>query len=441
MIRILQQNNQITKAIFAVIIGLAVITMVITLVPGIFDNVSGAGGDPNTYATVHSPGFFSKIFGATEPVTQSEVAQSAQRMIQRQGIPPQYAQFMMAQAMSAAGQQSVQRAILLIEADRMGLQVTDDDLARELHQGQLGQVLFPNGVFIGKDKYMDLIQTQAQMTIPQFETAIKKDMELGRLQQLITSGVTVPDNEVRASYLVSGTKVKFDYAEITSQDIGNSLQPSDSDLQTFFKSSAARYATAIPETRKIAYIPFGADDVPGGPPSVSDAEVQAYYNAHLSDHQVKEQVRARHILISSAEGADPAKDAAAKAKAQGLLDQIHKGADFAALAKANSDDPGSKASGGELGTFTPRKDGSGVRTGGLCPAAGAGVWPGEDVVRVSHHPGRGEADSSYEFAGRGSKQDFASAAAAEARFRRAGLCEYAGSTGEDRWTRKDCTSS
>ena len=40
MIRILQQNNRITKILFAVIIGFAVVTMVITLVPGIFDNAS-----------------------------------------------------------------------------------------------------------------------------------------------------------------------------------------------------------------------------------------------------------------------------------------------------------------------------------------------------------------------------------------------------------------
>ena len=56
MIRILQQDNKITKAVFAVIIGAAVITMVITLVPGIFDN-AGGGADPlRTYATVHTHG-------------------------------------------------------------------------------------------------------------------------------------------------------------------------------------------------------------------------------------------------------------------------------------------------------------------------------------------------------------------------------------------------
>jgi peptidyl-prolyl cis-trans isomerase D len=350
MIRILQQNNQTIKVLFAVVIGLAVVTMVITLVPGIFDNV-GSSGDPNTYATIHEPGFFGKIFGATATVEQTEVQRLAQQQIQRQGLPAMYAQFMLPQA----GQALIQRKILQLEADKMGLKVSDGDLANQLHQGQIGQVLFPNGVFIGQDKYMNLIQDQTGMTIAQFESAVKADMEVDRLHELITGAVTVPDNEVRESYRVSGTKVKFDYAVIASADIASTVNPSDADLQAFFKANSARYATAIPETRKIEYISFGIDDLPGGAPKVTDAQVQAYYNAHIADYQVKDQVKARHILIAVPEGADAKTDAAAKAKAQGILDQLHHGGDFAALAKANSDDPGSKDQGGELGFFARGK--------------------------------------------------------------------------------------
>jgi peptidyl-prolyl cis-trans isomerase D len=346
MIRILQQNNQAVKVLFAIVIGLAVVTMVITLVPGIFDNVGGAG-DPNVYATVHEPGVLGRIFGASETVQQAEVQRLAQQQAQRQGLPAMYAQFMVGQA----GQALIQRKILQLEADKMGLKVSNADLANQLHQGQIGQVLFPNGVFIGQDKYMNLIQDQTGMTIPQFEDAVKADMEVDRLHELITGSVTVPDNEVREAYRVSGTKVKFDYAVIASADVANTVNPSDADLQAFFKSNASRYAAADPETRKIQYISFGIDDLPGGVPKVTDAQVQAYYNAHLADYEVKDQVKARHILISVPEGADAKTDAAAKAKAQGILDQLHHGADFAALAKANSDDPGSKDNGGELGFF------------------------------------------------------------------------------------------
>jgi peptidyl-prolyl cis-trans isomerase D len=64
---------------------------------------------------------------------------------------------------------------------------------------------------------------------------------------------------------------------------------------------------------------------------------------------VPEQSRSKHILIKLDAGADAKADAAAKAKAEGILKQIQGGANFADLAKKNSDDPGSKEKGGELG--------------------------------------------------------------------------------------------
>ena len=346
MIRILQQNNKAMKVVFGVIIGLAVVTMVITLVPGIFDNV-GASGDSTTFATVHEPGFFGRTFGETETVRQDEVARTIQQQMQGRPIPPQILPYFESQA----GNQLVQLAILKLEGDRRGLQVSDDDLRRFLKQGQIGQVLFPNGAYIGDDKYMDFVQSQLNMTREQFEAAVKKDIEQGRLQSLITGGVTVADNDVRNSYRVSGTKVKFDYAVLSSDDIAKTVAPTDADLQDFFKNNAPRYATAVAETRKLQYFSFGVDQLPGGKPQVSDAEVQAYYEGHLKNYTTEESARARHILIAVPQGASPQVDAAAKAKAEDLLKQIRGGADFAKLAAANSDDPGSKTQGGELGTF------------------------------------------------------------------------------------------
>jgi peptidyl-prolyl cis-trans isomerase D len=336
--------------VFIVFIAAAVGAMVITLVPGIFDSV-GAGGDTSIYATVHEPGFFGKIFGESVPVTQAEVTRAVQQQTQGRQVPAFYMPYLE----SRASQQLVQEAILKIEGDRRGLQVSDADLASVMHEGQLGATFFPNGKFIGTDAYMNLIQTNMGMTIPQFEDYLKSRIEISRLQLMITGGVTVSDNEVRESYLVSGTKVKFDYAVILAADLEKSINPSDSDLQAFFKQNAARYATAIPESRKIEYLSFGADQLPGGAPKISDADVQAYYDAHKDSYAVPEQVKARHILISVPQGSDAKTDAAAKAKAEDVLKKVKAGGDFAALAKEYSDDPGSKDSGGELGTFGRKK--------------------------------------------------------------------------------------
>ncbi len=342
MIRILQQDSRITKVIFAVIIGAAIVTMVITLVPGIFDN--GAANDATLYATVKSPGIFGRIVGESTPIAIADVQRAAEQQMQQQQLPDFYLQFVM----QRAGQIQVERAVLQHEADHLGLQVSDDDLRHYLQNGPYAEYLFPGGKFIGQDPYVNFVESAFHLPVTQFETEVKSDIELQRLQALVTGGVSVADSAVRAQYLQTGTKVKFDYAVISATDIKNTINPSDADLQAFFKTNAARYASAIPETRKIEFFSFETSSLPGGLPAVSDADAQAYYQAHLDQYKTPEQVKTRHILIAVAKGADAKTDAAAKAKAQDILNQIKAGGNFADLAKKNSDDPGSKDQGGEL---------------------------------------------------------------------------------------------
>jgi len=345
MIRLLQQDSRLMKIIFAVIIGFAVISMVVYLVPGIMDNASTS--DSSVYATVREPGFFGRTIGDSTAIKTVEVNQLASRQLQQQHLPEQ----LMPYLVPRAGQILVQRAILKHEADRMHLQVSDEDLRRELRTGPFAQYLFPSGNYIGDDAYINFVSTAFgnQLTLAEFESQVKSDMELNRLQALITGGVTVSDDAVRAAYKTDRTKVKFDYVVISADDVRKGINPSDEDLQVFFKSNASRYTSAVPETRKIQYVAFDASNLPGGKPQVSDADVQAYYDAHKDQYQVKEQVKVRHILIAVPAGADSKTDAAAKAKAEDILKQIKSGGNFAELASKNSDDPGSKDSGGELG--------------------------------------------------------------------------------------------
>ena len=374
MIRILQKDSRLVKALFALIIGAAIVTMVITLVPGIFDN-SDTATDSQVYAKIRTPGFFGKFAGDTTTVKTTDVERIVEQQIQQNHYPEMAKPFLMPRA----GQQQVERAVLTHEADRLGLAVSDDDLRTYLQTGQFGQYLFPGGKFIGNDAYINFVEQYFRMSVPEFEAELKSDLEGQRLQALVTGGVTVSDAAVRADYMEQGTKVQFDYAVIQSSDLKNTLNPSDADLQAFFKQNAARYANAIPETRKLELFAITAADLPGGKASVSDAEVQAYYNAHQDQYKVPEQVQTRHILITVPKGADAKTDAAGKAKAADILKQIKAGGNFADLAKKNSDDPGSKDKGGELPM---------IPTSSLDPAyakAAMALNPGQtsDLVRSS----------------------------------------------------------
>lgn len=85
----------------------------------------------------------------------------------------------------------------------------------------------------------------------------------------------------------------------------------------------------------------------------TDADIQAYYTAHASEFG---QTKLRHILVGDNEtqgGPNPRTQAEALTKVNQLSAQLKAGADFATVAKASSDDPGSKDKGGELGDIAP----------------------------------------------------------------------------------------
>ncbi len=120
-----------------------------------------------------------------------------------------------------------------------------------------------------------------------------------------------------------------------------------------YEKNQQQFANTIPEQRKIKYVVDRS-----GAPSESGQGLQrrtaGYYRQHAAEFRVPESVKIRHILIKlplpGPDGKVDAKQAeAAKAKAQDVLNQLHKGADFAALAKKYSEDTATAKNGGSVG--------------------------------------------------------------------------------------------
>ena len=349
MIRFLQADNRVVKALFVVIIGVASVSMVVYLIPGL---MSGGSTGSDTYAVVY-PHWYSRFLGSGDEISEQKVQDMTRRQVMQRN--PQYADNPMILKFFEAqvAQQMIQQQVLLQEARHLGITATDADVLHFLQYGPYKQVFFPGGKFIGETAYSQIINDRANTSVAQFEQDLKESIMIQRLQAMVTANVTVSDKDVREEYRKQNLKIKFDYAVVSSTDLEKTINPSDSELEAFFKKNAARYATAVPESRKITYFAFTPGDVPGGLPQPTNQQIEAYYNQHQSEFQVPKQARSRHILIKVAPGADAKTDAAAKAKAEDVLKQLQAGGDWKALAKKYSDDPGSKDSGGELGFAKP----------------------------------------------------------------------------------------
>jgi peptidyl-prolyl cis-trans isomerase D len=342
MIRFLQTPGKFQKFLIAAFVIVIGIMMVITLIPGGFmGNAFGFGGpEGNVLAKV-----------GDQEVTLVEVQQTARRIGRQQfsrGVPSAFMPFLIQRA---ADNLILQRA-MISEANRMGFKVTDEDLRDELQRGVLGPQLFPQGQFIGRENY-ELFAQSNDMTVPQFEEAMKSDLLLRKLRHAVEGGVTVSDNELQREFTKENTKVKFEYAVLTSEELAKQVHLSEAELKAFYEKNKQAYANTIPEKRKVRYVVIDANKVPNAA-GVSREDLQRYYQQHQDDFRVPEEVNVRHILIKTPvpgpDGkVDPKAVETAKAKAEDVRKQLKAGKPFAELAAKFSEDTASAKRGGMLG--------------------------------------------------------------------------------------------
>jgi peptidyl-prolyl cis-trans isomerase D len=343
MIRQLQNAGPTLKIILGALLVIICASMAITLIPGGLGSSLGIGAPPaGVLATI-----------GDQQVTALEVQREARAMV-RQQFPkggPQASMLLPYFARQAA-EQLINEKALVAEAHRMGLRVNDDELREELQHGQLGAILFPDGKFVGQEEYENFAQRN-DLTVPQFE-ALEKDYILVRkLRALVSSSAFVGETEVRDEFDRRNTKVKFEYAVITKDDILKGLHPTEEELKAYYERNKASYNNSIPEKRQIKYVVIDSAKI-AATTTVTEADLQAYYDQHRDEFRAPEQVKVSHILIKTplptpGEKEDEKAIADARAKAEDVLKQVKAGGDFAKLAEKYSDDPGSAKNGGELG--------------------------------------------------------------------------------------------
>ena len=304
---------------------------------------AGGGGGIDFAAKVGS----SKI---TEVEFRREYVQAEERYRQMYGqsFSPE-----LARAMNLPSQvlnTLVDRRLLRAETERLGLSVSDAEVtARILRmRDQQGNLLFvKDGAFVGEVIYRRML-AGANLSPEGFEADTREQALMEKLTRFVTESSFVGEDELRADFEGRTVKAKIAYALVPAPALSPESIP-DAEAEALFKQSPAEYQ--LPERRKAKYLLVETAQLRSEVArKVTDADVAAEYSKNLGTYKKGEEVTVRHILYK-ADGT-PAADAAARAKADSAVKRLKAGADFAALAKAESEDPGSKASGGELGAVS-----------------------------------------------------------------------------------------
>ena len=233
---------------------------------------------------------------------------------------------------------------LVLEAERLGMQVSDTEVVELIRQTIPN--LFPDGKFVGKDIYAAML-AQNNMTIEEFEADLKRQVLITRLRDIAMEGTIVTPLEIEQAFRKKNDKIKVEYVKLNAAKYAAESQPSAKEVQEFFTVNQARYT--VPEKKNL-WVLIGDQTRMEATLTPTDADLQRMYSQNSEAFRTPERVRARHILLKT-QGKPASEEAAIKAKGDSLLKQIKGGADFAKLAKENSEDQGSAVNGGDLGDW------------------------------------------------------------------------------------------
>ncbi len=331
MLKYFRDRKSLGYVVGALLLGLVILAFIAFYIP---DFLSATGATAS--------GEVAWVDGT--PITSQEFLRSyrAQEQQYRQQLGSQFSPDLMRQLGfdNLVLRQLVQNQILLLEAQRQGLSVTDQEISDFI-------VTFPafqrDGKFIGREAYLSFL-AQRSLSASQFEQQMREDLMVQKLQSLVTDGVVVSDAELEEEYRRRNEKLHLEYVFVPKSEFEAQVQVTDEEARSYFDSDPKKFER--PVQRKVRFITL-TPQLFATAVSVSDREIERYYQQNSSRYETGDQVAASHILFKTGPDAD---EEAVRKKAEAVLAQAKAGADFAELARKHSED-NSAENGGDLGLF------------------------------------------------------------------------------------------
>ena len=304
-----------------------------------------------------------------EEITLPDVQRLIQNNLRSRQLPPEILPNFIPQMV----QDLITEHALAYEAERLGFQVTDADVRDAIRQS-IPQ-LFPDGNFVGKEAYANML-AQQNLSIQDFESDLRRQILITRMRNIALEGMIISPAEIEKAFKEKNEKIKIQYVKLTTDKYKNELEPTVADMQAYYNANKLAYQK--PESKNLILLVADQNKLEQAI-NPTDAELQKIYDQNKDQYRVPERVDVRHILLKTTD--KPAsEDAKIKAKAEDIEKQLKAGANFADLAKKYSEDPGAAQTGGEY---------KGVTRGQMVPEfeqAAFSLKPGEisDPVKTSY---------------------------------------------------------
>jgi len=327
MFDLFRSRQKAVRYFLGAILMVIAASMVITLIPGYGSSANNSPNDP-VVAEIGS-----------QKLTAVEVARQAQRILRGNQIPPD----MMATYVPQFVDSMIQQMAVNYEFERLGLTATDDEVLASL-QAEYNQ-FFQNGV-LAKDQLQAALAQQG-MTLQDAIDLAHQQVILDKVQNIEYSTTVVSPKEVDDELMRKYERAKIRYMAFPAAKFRDQVKVSPEEIKAYFDTHRMQYT--VPEKRSFQVLVVDQEKVAQSV-QVSDAQLRAAYSGSMDNFRVPERVHARHILIKTVDKTDAEKKQLL-AKAQDILKQLKNGADFAELAKKDSDDTGTAPKGGDLDWF------------------------------------------------------------------------------------------
>jgi peptidyl-prolyl cis-trans isomerase D len=237
---------------------------------------------------------------------------------------------------------AIAQKILAQEAAQSGLIASDEELRRAVLDVPAFQDAAGN--FIGQDRYKQILAANGR-SVASFEKALRQDLAVRKFAQSLAAANPTSDQELERLHRQQNEQASVRYVLAPVSRYQGQASVTAAEARDYFDSHLEEFR--LPEQRVVDYVLVETGKL-AAQLTASDADLRTYYDQHPADYTHEEQVRARHILLRVG---DERSEEEAKGAMERIRQRLAAGEDFAKIATGVSEDPGSKASGGDLGFF------------------------------------------------------------------------------------------